>query len=95
MRRILGFCTVLAATAVLTGLGGASAAAATGTLYVSNIPYANPTGCKNGAGMRIHVHNDTNVVARVHLQRDCFGPVIATIDPGEARVVLGQSVSLG
>lgn len=99
MRRILGFVTVLTAAAVLTGLGGASASAATGeakgTLYVSNIPYANPGGCHNGAGYRIEVRNDTDVEVRVHLLRECAGPVIDVLDPGETKVVLGQSVAVG
>lgn len=95
MRRIVGLLSALATAAVLTVVGGASASAATGTLYVSGIPYANPSGCHNGASVRIHVHNATKVTVRVHLLRDCKGPVVAKIRPGQARAVMGQSVHVG
>ena len=95
MRRLLGLLAACAVTAALTWAGGGPASAATGTLYVSGIPYANPTGCHNGAGMPMRVHNDTGVAVYVHLPRDCGGPAVGVVRPGDSRFVVGQSVHVG
>ena len=92
MRRFLGLLTGCAAAAMLTCAGGVSASAATGTLYVSGIPYQDPTGCHNGAGMPMRVHNDTDTAVSVYLARDCRGPAVDQVRPGGSRVVFGQSV---
>lgn len=92
MRRFLSLLIVPVAAAALAGLGASPAHAASGTLYIGSIPYEDPTGCKNGAGHAFQIDNDTNGAVLVHPFRDCGGPVIDVIRPGEDRAATGQSV---
>ncbi|MQA02874.1 MAG: hypothetical protein GEV07_09180 [Streptosporangiales bacterium] len=92
MRRVTRLLAVPAVAAVLAGFCGGTAHAASGTLYIGNIPYADPAGCKNGAGRAFQLDNDTDGRVFVHPRRDCGGPVIAVIEPGDDRTVPGQSV---
>ncbi|GAA1900808.1 hypothetical protein [Streptantibioticus ferralitis] len=92
MRRIattLG--AVVAAATMALALPG-SAFAATGNLVINGIGHKDPGGCYSTGPLVSIIVNQTDRLAYIYSDADCFGEVQAIVQPGLATLSFGSSV---
>lgn len=60
-----------------------SAVAASGTLFLNDTAYENPSGCFNASVRSLQITNRTNEPAAVFALPNCTGLVIAVVESGQ------------
>ncbi|GHC61434.1 hypothetical protein [Streptomyces flavofungini] len=83
MRRIAPTLGSLVTAGMLAFAAPGSAVAASGTLFLDDTAYENPSGCYPAPASPLRITNRTNEPAAVFALPNCTGLVIAVVESGQ------------